>query len=128
MVGEVERAERRAGTDCGQPRVHLAQECMSVCGQGLLSFSSGWAGSHPVWRNLWQRDGGQCLNWLCGVMGRLVALLAPKPLGLGRGTAVTLPRGCDQGGGVCFRVLTHLAMPQAAHSAIKSCFGVVKNC
>lgn len=67
-------------------------------------------------------------NWLCGVMGRLVALLALKPLGLGRGTAVTLPRGCDQGGGVCFRVLTRLAMPQAAHSAIKSCFGVVKNC
>lgn len=27
-----------------------------------------------VWRNLWQPAGGQCVNWPCGVMGRLVAL------------------------------------------------------
>lgn len=44
MVGWVERAEGRAGTDCRQPRVDLAQGYVTVWGQGLLSFPSGWVG------------------------------------------------------------------------------------
>lgn len=90
-------------------RVDLDQEYMTVWGQGLLSFSSGWAGSCPVWRNLWQ-----CLDWGRGEAGGAAGLVAPllalKPLGLGRGAAVTLPKGCAAGG-VCFRVLTCLAVP-----------------
>lgn len=45
-----------------------------------------------------------------GTVGLAAPLLALKPVGLGRRTSVTQPRGCA-GGRECFRVLTYLAMP-----------------
>lgn len=35
----------------------------------LLLWVGRQAASHPVWRNLWQCDGAQCLNWPCGSWG-----------------------------------------------------------
>lgn len=72
MVGKIEQAEERAGTELTLPR-STRLSGVKGCSASPLG---GQAGSSSVWRSLWQRDGGQCLNWPAGVMGRLVALLA----------------------------------------------------
>lgn len=56
----------------GSPELSLPR---TVWGQGLLSFSSGRAGSRPAWRSSWQCDGGQSLNWPCGIVVALLAWL-----------------------------------------------------